>query len=369
MEAMVLRERPGWRQALVRAVTATTRSLAAPIGAAVAVLGAGRLFTLWFWRRAAHLHPPAGIFVTVDGRRLHLVDRGPAGRPPDAAGPRPASPAPDTPAADDPPSARLDAPPTVVLVHGLRGSSAEFTFSIVDRLAERYRVLAVDRPGYGASDLLRRRTGAPSAQARALHAALGRLGVERPVLVGHSIGAALVMAYAVAYPDELGAAVTLSGHTLPFDGEFGSTTRLAELPVLAPLLLNTLATPLGLLAGPRILRQALSPQTPPPGYTAAALRSALQPKAFRAAADDVRECDRDMRTFFAHYGELTMPFVLVTGADDRHISPNESLTLHRLLRHSELREIEGSGHMPFFADPDAVVAAVDRACELARAGT
>ena len=129
---MVLLERPGWRQALVRRVKAIARTLAAPVGTAVAVLGAGRLFTLWFWRRAAHLHPPAGIFVTVDGRRLHLVDRGPAGRPPDAAGPRPASPAPDTPAADDPPSARLDAPPTVVLVHGLRGSSAEFTFSIVD---------------------------------------------------------------------------------------------------------------------------------------------------------------------------------------------------------------------------------------------
>jgi len=338
MAAMLFDERSGWRRRLLYRATAIARSLATPVAAAAAALGAARLFTFLYWRHVARRYPPAGVFVTVDGRRLHLVERG----------------------AED--------AQAVVLIHGLRGSSAEFTCSVADRLAERYRVLALDRPGYGASDPLRRDSGAPSAQARALHTALEHLGVERPILVGHSLGAATVMAYAVAYPDDLGAGVTLSGHTLPFDGEFGSRTRLAETPVLAPLLLDTIATPLGLLAGPWILREALKPQTPPPGYTAAALRSALRPGSFRAAAADVRECDRDMRTFFHRYGELAMPFVIVAGSRDRHISPNSSLTLHRLLRHSELREIEGSGHMPFFADPGAVVAAVDRACELARAG-
>lgn len=324
------------------------RKLQRVLCAAGAVLGAGGAFTTAFTRLTDRRHQPRGRFVEVEGVRLHVVDLGPSGRDADA---------------DRTTAGR---PQTVVLIHGMKGSAAEFTFSVAGRLAERYRVLIPDRPGYGFSDPSPEPGGAPRVQARLLRGALKRLGVERPILVGHSLGAALVMAYAVEYPGEAAAAVTLSGHTLPFDGPIGGFSRLADIPFIGPLLVRTLVTPLGLLTGPRILRQAVRPQQVPAAYVRAAVRAAIRPQAFFAAAADARDCDADMRQFFAGYAGIDTPFVIVAADCDRHISPNESLSLHRLLPHSELRDVDGSGHMPFFADPDAVIDAVDRAAELAR---
>lgn len=327
------------------------RKLVLFLSAAGAVFGAGGAFTFVFDRSAARRRASGGRFVEIDGIRLHVVDLGARRALGEDVSPRDVRTPPVTTR-------------TVVLVHGLKGSGAEFTFSIADRLAARYRVLVPDRPGYGRSEPAP--DGTPRTQARLLHGALRQLGVERPILVGHSLGAALVMAYAVDYPGELGAAVTLSGHTLPFDGPIGGSSRVADIPVLGPLLVRTLVTPLGLLVGPWILRRAVRPQRVPKDYVRAAVAAAVRPRAFFAGAADARECDADVRRFFTRYPQIETPFVIVAAGADRHISPNESLSLHLLLPHSELREIPGSGHMPFFADPDAVIAAIDRAVLLAR---
>jgi pimeloyl-ACP methyl ester carboxylesterase len=397
------------------------RRLLFPLGAVGAFLAVGGAFTRWQTRRTEREYPPSGRFVEVEGLRLHLVDRGPTA-PTDngraladptgtgwaADGSRPATGSSGRPTAA---GAAIDAAaaatgPAVVLIHGLRGSSADFSFSILDRLAERYRVLAFDRPGSGYSDpapagAVRRSSrggrgaprygagagrpatgpdpactadtairgpGSPLTQARLLHGALRTLHVERPLLVAHSLGAALAMTYAVEYPDALAGIVTLSGHGLPFDGAIGGTSRIADIPLVGRLLVYTLITPLGLLLGPRGLRRTMAPQEPTPQYARAAVRIAIRPRAFIAAAADARECDAGLRVVYRRFGEIAVPLVALAGGSDRIISPNEGLTLSRLLPHAEYRELPGSGHMPFFADPDAVIAAVDRARQLADAG-
>jgi pimeloyl-ACP methyl ester carboxylesterase len=379
------------------------RSLFA-LSAAGAFLGAGGAFTWWQTRRTEREYPPAGRFVEVEGLRLHLVDRGPTG--PATAGAAPQTARPQIPVDDAAPGepTACSAAPTVVLIHGLRGSSADFSFSVLDRLAERYRVLAFDRPGSGYSDTApaggrdsqpadtgpagpggHRRAlprapaddprcttdaavcgpGSPLNQARLLRGALRALGVERPLLVAHSLGAALAMTYAVEYPDALAGIVTLCGHGLPFDGAIGGTSRIADIPLAGRLLVYTLITPLGLFLGPRGLRRTMAPQEPTPEYARAAVRIAIRPRAFFAAADDARECDAGLRTVYRRFGEIRVPLVALAGGSDQIISPNEGLTLSRLLPHAEYRELPGSGHMPFFADPDAVISAVDRAWQLA----
>jgi pimeloyl-ACP methyl ester carboxylesterase len=46
------------------------------------------------------------------------------------------------------------------------------------------------------------------------------------------------------------------------------------------------------------------------------------------------------------------------------VPPSTSEKLHALLPRSEIVRLPACGHMPQFTDPDAVVAAVDRAAEL-----
>ena len=87
--------------------------------------------------------------------------------------------------------------PAVVLLHGLTGSRA-YLRPYAERLARTHRVVAIDLPGHGGSDMLEPFTF-PEA-ARAMAGAAAAAGVERPVVVGHSFGAPLAVAWAAERP-------------------------------------------------------------------------------------------------------------------------------------------------------------------------
>jgi pimeloyl-ACP methyl ester carboxylesterase len=86
--------------------------------------------------------------------------------------------------------------PPLVFVHGLTFDRTSWQ-PIIDRLAGQFRCIAVDLPGHGDSD------GPPRPLddiAAALHRLLDELDIDRPVVVGHSMGAPAVCIYAATYP-------------------------------------------------------------------------------------------------------------------------------------------------------------------------
>src|SRR5215218_3468241 len=86
-----------------------------------AALGAAALYTAKQTREAERKHPPVGRFLEVDGVRLHYIEQG-TGEP-------------------------------LALIHGNGTLIQDFTVNgLVDRLSERYRVIVIERPGYGYSD-------------------------------------------------------------------------------------------------------------------------------------------------------------------------------------------------------------------------
>jgi pimeloyl-ACP methyl ester carboxylesterase len=85
----------------------------------------------------------------------------------------------------------------VVLLHGLTGSRA-YLRPFAERLARTHHVLALDLPGHGGSDMVEPFSFA--AAARLMADAAGLLGVERPVVIGHSFGAPLAVAWAAERP-------------------------------------------------------------------------------------------------------------------------------------------------------------------------
>ncbi len=113
---------------------------------------------------------------------------------------------------------RAGAGPPVIYVHGAKGSVYDFTLSVGERLAERYTALAMDRPGSGFSARPAKGENTPQAQAAVLRAAAAELGLRRPILIGHSLGAAVTLAWALAAPAEVAAVVTLGGYVLPLGG-------------------------------------------------------------------------------------------------------------------------------------------------------
>jgi len=99
--------------------------------------------------------------------------------------------------------------PAVVLVHGW-ASGREFWHKNVDALSAERRVINVDLPGHGGSDVI----DAPHTMdlyADGIAAALDDAGVERAVLVGHSNGTPTVRQFSRKYPGRTVGLVAVDG--------------------------------------------------------------------------------------------------------------------------------------------------------------
>lgn len=278
------------------------------------------------------LERPPGAFVTAAGVSIHYVMSG-AGRP-------------------------------VVLVHGAKGSVYDFLLSIAGEVAGRYTAVAFDRPGSGFSGRLQG-DGSPQGQAAVLRDAARRLGLRRPILVGHSFGAAVCLAWALAAPDEVGAVVTVGGHVVPLGGEPPRLAAFARSRLAARALAVLARTPPGEALIGRILDRIFAPDPVPPDYLRIAPLLALDRE--RLASDGEQRVDwsRGLGALQQQYPRLATPVVIVVGERDRVVPPASSLRLHELLPHSELRVIPRAGHLPQFAHAAQVVAAIDRAVQLA----
>ncbi|MGE3897004.1 MAG: alpha/beta fold hydrolase [Variibacter sp.] len=119
-----------------------------------------------------------------------------------------------------------DGAPAVVLVHAL-ANSVEIWERVFPRLSHNFRVIAFDLPGFGqASRPLAKYDGAFFAEQ--LKALLDALDLERPILIGNSLGASVVVRFAATAPDRIARAV------LAAPGGFGRKTNLLmRLPALA----------------------------------------------------------------------------------------------------------------------------------------
>ena len=155
------------------------RAPTANVAASVIVgLGIAALINGALARGAERRYPARGAFIEVDGTRLHYIEKG-TGSP-------------------------------VVLLHGNQAMADDFQISgVFDLVAEKHRVIAFDRPGFGHSERPRETVWTPSAQADLIHKALVKLDVRTPVIVGHSWGTLVALAYAIEHPADIGALLLL----------------------------------------------------------------------------------------------------------------------------------------------------------------
>lgn len=277
-------------------------------------------------------NPPAGRFVDVDGGRLHIVERGPAGAP------------------------------AIVLLHGASGNLGDMLLALGERLAARYRVTLIDRPGHGWSD---RPGGAadasPSAQARLIHQALGSLGVKRPIMVGHSWSGALATAYALDFPDAVRGLVLLAPVTHPWPGGIGWINDVAAWPVIGPLIARTLILPAGYFMLKPGVAAVFSPDTPPQGYGArTGVAMLLRPREFIANAQDLSSLKEFVRAQAPRYGEIEQPVAILAGDKDPVVHTDiHARAIATQLPRATLAVLPGVGHMVQFVAADLVVEVID----------
>ncbi|MEQ9639437.1 MAG: alpha/beta hydrolase [Alphaproteobacteria bacterium] len=300
-------------------------------------LGFGALYA-WntvLARQAETTHPPIGRIAKVDGLDIHYVDRGTG--------------------------------PALVLMHGINGTVQDFSETVMDDLARRYRVIAIDRPGHGYSE--RADTAMdPAEQAAVVHGLLAQIGAEQPIMVGFSWSGSLVLAYALAYGDEVAGVVTLAGAAYEWPTPVDMKYRVPTWPIVGDLLVNTLPLPLSTLLAEQSVASAFAPEPVPDSYDQAPWRLALRPDSYRANAEDVRLLKPFLREQSARYHEIDVPLVIVTGDADTVVSPTlHSAALHEAVPHSQTIVLPGAGHPLPYSHPDVVIDAIDRVHRLAQA--
>lgn len=283
-------------------------------------------------------HPPLGRLLAVDGRQVHVLE---AGR---AAG---------------------DAP-DLVLIHGANGNLRDFTFDLVGRLADDYRIIAVDRPGLGWSDSWGEADSDPRHQARVLRAALAQLGITRPIVLGHSYGGAVAMAWALEAPDDTAALVLLAGATYPWEGRLGFWYRFHAGPFgpAGRTLLSALAPE---SAARGVFEAVFDPDPVPEGYIAHFGPGLSMRRASQAANNrQINTLKDQLQQMHPAYPSLTLPIEMVHGEADTIVGLEiHSARLADDAPGARLTRLEGVGHMPHHSRPEAIVAAITRAAERA----
>lgn len=128
-----------------------------------------------------------------------------------------------------------DSPP-MLLVHGL-ASSLQIWQYVAPLLAQHYAVLAYDQRGHGESSKPVGLYDLPTMLGD-LAALVEGLGLQKPVVVGHSWGATLALAYAAAYPDNCGGLALVDGGAVDFRGVPGVTWESLSRELTPPDLSN-----------------------------------------------------------------------------------------------------------------------------------
>lgn len=282
----------------------------------VLLLMAGLVWFTWNTKRGAELAiPPRGRFIDLPGTRLHYTDEGSG--------------------------------PAIVMIHGLGGQMGNFNMALTPLLVRDHRVIVIDRPGMGWSSRPEDAAANPRAQAETVAALIDALGLERPLVVGHSLGGAIALCLAMDHPERTRGLALLAPLTQPPSGPIEAFKGLAITGRVKLFLTSWLmAIPMSIRTAPQVLDQVFGPEPVPDDYAikGGALLG-LRPASFRNTSRDYLASGRDLRWMAGQYDSLQVPVRILFGAEDRILEADlHGRALVAKHPHIRLEVIEG-GHM------------------------
>lgn len=272
-------------------------------------------FTFFIARRVTKGFPPEGKFIDIGGDRVHYTDRGTG--------------------------------PAIVFVHGLCGNLRNFAYLDLDRLTRSHRVIVIDRPGAGRSV---RGGDSPAnvyAQARTVAQCIEQLGLDKPVLVGHSLGGAISLAVGLNHPHVIRRLALIAPLTHAESAPPGAFRGLVlTSPLVRRLVSWTLAIPLSIINSRKAIAAVFAPEAMPKDFPfKGGGLLGLRPHVFYAASSDLVAAPEDLPDMERRYASMTVPVDVLYGRGDRILNvKRQGEALKQKLDRVNLRIIDG-GHM------------------------
>ncbi|MFT6674136.1 MAG: pimeloyl-ACP methyl ester carboxylesterase [Sulfitobacter sp.] len=265
--------------------------------------------------------------------------------------------------------------PDLILIHGASGNLRDFTLGFAQALSDRYRVILFDRPGLGWTGRLPQMQGpwnpraeSPQQQAALLQGAADQIGVKNPIVLGHSYGGAVALAWALSRPKDTAALVMVSAVSEPWPGTLGLLYQITGSAAGGALVIPMITAFVPESYVRSSINEIFAPQSAPQGYAShLGVDLTLRRESTRANAQQVTALRPHIVDMQKHYATLTMPVEIIHGTADTIVPPQiHAQVFVNDIPDGRLTLLPGQGHMPHHTAPEAVFDAIDRAA--ARAG-
>jgi len=282
----------------------------------------------WTYGRLPGEPKAAGSFVQIGKLHIHYLERPGSGTP-------------------------------VVLIHGLPGTAEDF--NAVTPLLAAHRTIAIDRPGFGYS------SGGYvpfDRQLSTLQALMQRLGIVRPILVGHSYGGTIALAFAARHPSEVRGLVLVdaaAGGTKlgGFDVAQAHLVQILQLPVIRQVANATFAQLLDTISVNQGDAKAFDPLPVSEAHRHRLLAINMTHGNLEAFSGEQLAANGVLASLDKTLRSIATPSIVIEGSGDRLVKPVYARNIARELPNTEL-EMLGGGHMQPYAHPAAIAAAVER---------
>jgi pimeloyl-ACP methyl ester carboxylesterase len=221
---------------------------------------------------------------------------------------------------------------SLVFIHGSGGNHSVWSHQY-GRLHKKYNIAAINLPGHGHSG------GKGENNVRDyclwIKKLLAELDWERVVLVGHSLGAAIALRFAISHPEAIAGIVCLGGGMkMPVNSSFLEflKTNPAEVP----------AEVIDLICKLSLAKENRSKLSAP-------LRKSISQSKVDVLYGDLSACnDLDLTQ---ETGKISVPALIICGAEDKMTPPDLSRALAAGISKTTLEIIEGAGHMVMLERP------------------
>ena len=231
--------------------------------------------------------------------------------------------------------------PPILFLHGIGGGARHFGGQLA-HFAPTHRAIAWDMPGYGRSTPLPIVT--IDALAGALAAFIDELALDRPIILGHSLGGMVLQRFLALRPH--GARAAILSQT---SAAFGSRD-----PAWEERFIHHHLAPLDAGQDLASLAAALVEQSTAPGADPAGLAVARDCMAATPTAT-YRDNLLALRGFDARAGlpHIAVPTLLVAGAQDTAAPPAGMERMAARIPGATLAVLEGCGHLAHLEQPVA----------------
>ena len=235
----------------------------------------------------------------------------------------------------------------VVFLHGIGGGARSFAPQIASFAAAGYQPVALDLMGYGAREPVEAMSF--DALAEDVEFTISESGLERPVLVGHSMGGMVVQTLLRRRPNDYSAAV-LSCTSPAFGDPAGDFQKKFVADRLEPLDTGYTMTDVA----PAAMRGMMGPNADPAGAALFVEEYAKVPEAtYRAAVQCLVTFDER-----ANLASIKVPVLCLAAELDRNAPPPVLEKMAAKIPGSRYVCLPGLGHMPNLEAPAAFDAAI-----------